>query len=85
MAPPSMFHGHHFIEVRSTIVYEIPYISRLSCTSIAFTIAVLGLKITREGAVLGDTGREGGREGGRKGGRDEDDRSKGAGSEEGGR
>ena len=31
MAPPSMFHGHHFIEVRSTIVYEIPYISRLSC------------------------------------------------------
>ena len=30
MAPPSMFHGHHFIEVRSTIVYEIPYISRLS-------------------------------------------------------
>ena len=26
----SMFHGHHFIEVRSsTIVYEIPYISRL--------------------------------------------------------
>ena len=33
------------------------------------------------GAVLGDTGREGGREGGR----DEDGRSKGAGSEEGGR
>ena len=32
------------------------------------------------GAVLGDTGREGGREG-----RDEDGRSKGAGSEEGGR
>ena len=30
VAPPSMFHGHHFIEVRSTIVYEIPYISRLS-------------------------------------------------------
>ena len=30
MAPSSMFHGHHFIEVRSTIVYEIPYISRLS-------------------------------------------------------
>ena len=30
MAPPSMFHGHHFIEVRLTIVYEIPYISRLS-------------------------------------------------------
>ena len=32
-------------------------------------------------AVLGDTGREGGREGGR----DEGGRSKGAGSEEGGR
>ena len=37
------------------------------------------------GAVLGDTGREEGREGGREGGRDEDGRSKGAGSEEGGR